>query len=224
MFNFSQIPAVKEIGNFIIQSTDEMIIISILLAVGFIYFKNKTPRIVFFALSIPAALLFLNHFSETAFLITVFVPTIIHVYFFTLLFMIYGNLNSKSRPGIVAIVLLILVPIIIALSNVNPQEYMTISDFTKNSFDSSGFGILNRTMGKSFSTDANQYSFLSIIGIKMQIFIAFAYLYHYLNWFSKTSIIRWDKNMSKAKIITILSIWICSVALYLYNFKVGVIV
>jgi hypothetical protein len=119
---------------------------------------------------------------------------------------------------------LIMVPFIILFSTVNPQEYAVLTDFTKNSFDSSGFGILNTTMAKTIDPAVIKgYSFLSVMGIKIQIFIAFAYLYHYLNWFSKTSIIRWNQNMSKAKIITILTIWIASVSLYLYNFKIGVI-
>ena len=35
--------------------------------------------------------------------------------------------------------------------------------------------------------------FFSTVGIMLMRFIAFAYMYHYLNWFSKTEVIRWHK-------------------------------
>ena len=63
---------------------------------------------------------------------------------------------------------------------------------------------------------------LKPIALKMQIFIAFAYTYHYLNWFSKTKIINWH-TVAKPRLYTALAIWICSVGLYLYDYKVGLV-
>ena len=51
-------------------------------------------------------------------------------------------------------------------------------------------------------------------------FIAFAYTYHYLNWFSKTSIIRWHQ-MGGRRLVIIGALWLASVGLYLYDFKLG---
>ena len=51
-------------------------------------------------------------------------------------------------------------------------------------------------------------------------FIAFAYTYHYLNWFSKTSVIQWHKVPRKTLYIVI-AVWIASVALYAYDYMVG---
>ena len=65
-----------------------------------------------------------------------------------------------------------------------------------------------------------QSIYSSSFGIKIMQFIAFAYTYHYLNWFSKTSIIQWHKT-TKTKITTIIIIWILSVLLYYYNYKTG---
>jgi hypothetical protein len=61
---------------------------------------------------------------------------------------------------------------------------------------------------------------LSTIALKMQIFIAFAYTYHYLNWFSKTKIINWHQ-VSKTRLTVALSIWVASIALYIYDYKLG---
>lgn len=216
---------ILHISKFINESVDEMIMIAILVTIGLIYFKQRRSLILFLIISVAASMVFLNYFPTIALQITLFIPTIIHVYLFTLLFMIYGTINSKSTPGIIAIVLLFLAPIIIIVSKTNASEYnSTISDFTLNAMNSSTFLNVNHGIATFFVPQQEaQSQLLSSLGIKIQIFIAFAYTYHYLNWFSKTSIIQWNKNLSKSKIIAIITIWIFSIALYLYNFKIGFI-
>ena len=51
-------------------------------------------------------------------------------------------------------------------------------------------------------------------------FIAFAYMYHYLNWFSKTEVIRWHK-VPKIRFIAVLLLWLTACALYAYNYSLG---
>ena len=53
--------------------------------------------------------------------------------------------------------------------------------------------------------------------------IAFAYTYHYLNWFSKTSIIRWHE-VPKERTIFILVMWSVSLTVYAYNYETGMTV
>jgi hypothetical protein len=74
------------------------------------------------------------------------------------------------------------------------------------------------------SSKHESFSLLSLLGIKIQIFIAFAYTYHYLNWFSKTSIIGWHKGASKTRLGIIATIWIASISFYLYDYRTGIIV
>jgi hypothetical protein len=62
--------------------------------------------------------------------------------------------------------------------------------------------------------------FFSEVGIMLMRFIAFAYLYHYLNWFSKTEIIRWHK-VPKVRFILVLVTWIASSAFYAYDYSLG---
>jgi hypothetical protein len=50
--------------------------------------------------------------------------------------------------------------------------------------------------------------------------IAFAYTYHYLNWFSKTSVIKWHE-VPKAWLITTAMLWIGSVILYYVDYMLG---
>jgi hypothetical protein len=214
----------NDLTDFMNKSADEVIMVAILLALGLIYFKDKRHLLLFLVPALLLTFLALNYSPAFALTVAIFVPTIIHVYVFTLLFMVYGNLNSKSTPGIIAIVLLVLVPFIIMMSKVAVAEYFPIKEATVNSFNGSNFGILALNLSGLFmSPEDGKFNFTSTLAIKTQIFIAFAYTYHYLNWFSKTSIIGWNKNLSKSKTLTILTIWALSVGLYIYDYKIGFI-
>jgi len=54
----------------------------------------------------------------------------------------------------------------------------------------------------------------------MMRLIAFAYTYHYLNWFSKTSIIRWHE-VPRARAVGIIAAWIGGVIVYAYDYRIG---
>jgi ribosomal protein L6P/L9E len=103
-------------------------------------------------------------------------------------------------------------------------------DYLQKSFV--GFMELNRqlinTLGldqlKTFSNESlaenTRVIFGTQAGFMVMRFIAFAYTYHYLNWFSKTSLIQWHKVPRKTLSIVI-AIWIISVAIYAYDFMLG---
>lgn len=144
-----------------------------------------------------------------------------HVYVFTLLFVIYGTIKSKSKYGVVLAILIILVPVIILNLNVKPNQYV-LSQSTIDSFLGSNMAVVSSFLGKIMQEfQFGNFEMLSVLGLKIQMFIAFAYTYHYLNWFSKTTVIGWQKAMSKKGFYTIISIWILSMVLYFYNFNTG---
>ncbi|MFN3940014.1 MAG: hypothetical protein ACK4IY_05470, partial [Chitinophagales bacterium] len=62
--------------------------------------------------------------------------------------------------------------------------------------------------------------YFSNTGILITRFIAYAYTYHYLNWFSKTSIIKWH-DVPKQQLFIILTLWVLSVVLYASNYYTG---
>jgi hypothetical protein len=62
--------------------------------------------------------------------------------------------------------------------------------------------------------------FYSNIGIMLMRFIAFAYLYHYLNWFSKTEVIRWHK-VPKVRFAAVIVLWIGASVFYAYDYSLG---
>ena len=84
------------------------------------------------------------------------------------------------------------------------------------------FFHLNYTLYQWFSPGAETKFVLdSPAGLRIQSFIAFAYTYHYLNWFSKTEVIRWHKIPRPWLIATVI-IWLASISLHLYNVRLGI--
>src|SRR5207244_3882682 len=89
-----------------------------------------------------------------------------------------------------------------------------------------GFGDLNVLLLRAFGLspagpEASDPFEFSPGAIAVMRFIAFAYLYHYLNWFSKTKIIRWHE-VSKARLAGVLGLWAGAIAAYLIDYDLGV--
>jgi hypothetical protein len=85
------------------------------------------------------------------------------------------------------------------------------------------FDLLNFHLVNLFHLDnLSQVSdiFITKSGFIIMRFIAFAYTYHYLNWFSKTSVIKWHQVPKKTLAITI-GLWLLSAALYIYDYNMG---
>lgn len=153
-------------------------------------------------------------------LVTAYIPTLIHVYLFTMLFMLFGALKSNSTNGKIAVGLLILCGAMPFIFDADFIPYQ-ISDYARKSYDVS-FLDLNQLIFQNFglgNTDPDTI-YTSRIGIMLGRFIAFAYTYHYLNWFSKTSIIQWHK-MPRLNLGIVLVMWAAAVSLYLYDYQTG---
>lgn len=206
--------------DFLIKNAKIFVLTGFVFSLSLLFLKKTTHLIFALGLSFLVVVICKKIIPTSFYFIGVFLPTIIHVYFFTLAFMLYGSLKSKSNYGFLAIVFLLFIPFIIAFLPLNEINYTT-SHYILKTYDGSGFKRLNQSIATVFRF--SNFNINSIIGIKIQIFIAFAYTYHYLNWFSKTSIIGWKKNLPKQKIILILFIWISSISIYLYDYNLGLI-
>lgn len=208
---------------FALKNTSFLLLSGFLFAIGLIFFKKISHLIIMLAVSILLSILLYYFLPTEAFFVGLFLPTIIHVYFFTGLFMLYGASKSSSKVGYGGAVLLLLVPFIIAFININPSDF-SVSQETSNIYSSSGMIMVTAAITKLFGgLRDGQFIALSPIAIKAQIFIAFAYTYHYLNWFSKTSIIGWKNALTTRKTVYIALIWAAAVSLYLYDFYTGLI-
>jgi len=94
-------------------------------------------------------------------------------------------------------------------------NYMFMKVFHLHDFDPRG-----HTDFLSFVNDFNTFLYSNPIALSVMSFIAFAYMYHYLNWFSKTSVIQWH-NISRTRLGGIVALWLASIGLYMYDYRVG---
>jgi hypothetical protein len=200
---------------------NDIFLVALLFGGVLVFFSKWQYRLIGLGLSLIIGVTILKLIPFSAVLFGAFLPSIIHVYLFTLLFMIYGSQKSKSVPGILASVIMVLVPFIIMNTSVNPENYHP-SAYIGNTFLAGDFQVLNVYIGKFLGVmDEPSKFLLSRNGIRIQVFITFCYTYHYLNWFSKTTVIGWHKNISKKKSIVIGVLWLLSVALYAYDYRTG---
>jgi hypothetical protein len=199
-----------------------LIYIAFLCALVFVTVKNPFYRIGGIVLIIFTSQLAQNFYV----FFSVFIPTMIHVYVFTGLFMIYGAIKSKSRIGFWSVAALILCPFI--LYNVYPDRaFYPATAYSITSLDF--FRIVNISWLKLFNEvpkqsnfeNWNKIIFHSQAGILFMRFVAFAYTYHYLNWFSKTKIIQWHK-VPKSRFAAVIVIWLVSIAIYITDYMLGV--
>lgn len=302
---------------------DKLLVFALFSAVLFALVKNLFVKIV--------AILFLYVFvsgwlspdnatsnaeSTTVFALTSLVPTLIHVYLFTGLFMLFGSLKTRSVSGMWQMVGFVTVPLLLVFAlPVDPKA--PISEFGKNAHYAKGdgfyatnisimdhFNLINDPVytnsdfvsfvkKKDFKQANAQYNFItkenlnllvdslskipnkaylinkqplnpnfqvdnilqlfakegmldeyqmkpipaklfsgfslekyasivynSTVGIMLMRFIAFAYLYHYLNWFSKTEIIRWHQ-VPKLRFAAVILLWVVASVFYAYDYSLG---
>ena len=259
----------------------------------------------------------MNESSTTVFALTSLLPTLIHVYVFTGLFMLFGALKSRSKTGLMSLGAFIILPIILIFVVPVKPKTNYISAYGKEAYYAGGDGffstnasildhfnlikspvytnedfvkfvkkkdIKNELEKNNIITQANlnllvdslskipnkpylinkqplnskfqvdnilllfdekgmlseyqmkpipaklytgfsleKYASIiynSTIGIMLMRFIAFAYMYHYLNWFSKTEVIRWHK-VPKIRFAAVLLIWLAACGLYAYDYALG---
>jgi hypothetical protein len=105
-----------------------------------------------------------------------------------------------------------------------PETGYVISDYGRTTY--ANFQLLNREILRLIGVTARDQSQLqaamygSAVGIAIMRCIAFAYTYHYLNWFAKTSIIKWHQ-VSWRRLAAITALWLISVGIYWYDYRVG---
>jgi hypothetical protein len=210
----------------IVSSLDKwangLILLPFVLAMGFAFFKKWRYLMVFLVLGILLAVV-LNEFSIYGILIGMILPTVIHVYVFTILFMLFGALKSNSKYGLYAVGLALLVPVLIMSNPVNPENYF-FSDLLKETFIENNFHKMNAKLAFVIGqSDGGHFYFYEHLFLKIQIFITFAYTYHYLNWFSKTTIIGWHKQLTRKRSLLIGAIWIAAISLYAFDYRLGLL-
>jgi hypothetical protein len=219
---FYNFPLLKQVLNITSRYYGIIMLGCLLFSAVLVLLKQANNYFLWLITSVAVSMLVLKYLPFAYVVFGVFLPTIIHVYLFTLLFMIYGNLNAKSFWCTLGIVALIIIPLVIIVLPINSNNYV-LSNTIKAILHESGFNRLAIYLAKIFSPNnaVLKQPILSVVGIKIQIFIAFSYTYHYLNWFSKTSIIGWGKQLQTRHLLIVGFIWLLAVTLYWYNYIIG---
>ena len=169
-------------------------------------------RVLAFVLVIAAGYFLLSgNILQTIF--GLYVPTLIHVYFFTGAFMLLGALKDKNVSGYISFIIFLACPVLLCI--LFKDWHYTASGWAITNYGD--FGRINSTTLRN----PHLSIFNNPLSIILTRLIAFAYTYHYLNWFSKTHVINWNKMTIKRSVI-IGIIWAASVALYFYNYRIGI--
>jgi hypothetical protein len=138
--------------------------------------------------------------------------TIVHVFFFTGAFILLGALKSRSWVGVLS--LAVFACCAIATVTV-AAPFAAPSDRIRQLYTS--FEYLNKELLRLSGRPAGVYEAAGVGAMRL---IAFAYLYHYLNWFSKTSIIKWHE-ISRTRAMVIAGAWLAAGLAYLYDYRLG---
>ncbi len=203
----------------IIAWGNSMLFIGLFSSIVYFITEKWINRILLFSLCVLISIFLINYPFFTIFC-GVFLPSLIHVFLFTVLFMWSGSKRSNSGWGYVNVISMILVVFFIIGKEI-PQSSISVSRATLDTLILSNFHILNFALNKLLGlADNPSWSLITVSARKAQIFIAFAYTYHYLNWFSKTSVINWYK-VDRKKMGAAIVIWIASVILYYINYRLG---
>ncbi len=198
-----------------------IILYAVLLSFIFVFIKDNLYRIILAVLMLVG--IAMAKTGENYFIwIGVFLPTIIHVLIFTWAFMLYGVIKNKSFAGYLSVVALGLIVVSFFLIKAPGLQY-EVSAYVSKSYDL--FYLLNKFLIEFFGmatevADDDSLVYKTNAGFIVMRLIAFSYTYHYLNWFSKTSVIQWHKVPKRTLWITI-AIWIFSVALYAVDYNNG---
>jgi hypothetical protein len=146
-------------------------------------------------------------------------PTIVHVYVFTMLFMVSGLVRERKRSmlGWINPVLLLGLPFLLVIARWSypaPSSYWLHAE--------AGFADLHsylvRLLGHNLHPDASILADPAAAGVLR--FFAFIYLFHYLNWFAKTELLQWHR-VSRGSWAWIAALYSVSVGCYLWSFMVG---
>lgn len=173
---------------------------------------------------IASTLIALGFFSTSRyyFLMAYLLITIIHVLVFTAAFILYGALKTRNRSGVLSLAVFFICGASFFVYAPTGLGH-TAGEYVRSSYGS--FQTLNAELIKisylGTGTSLKEI-YESTAGLIVMRLIAFAYTYHYLNWFSKTSIIKWHE-IPKSRTAIIICVWMSALVLYGFSYQTGMV-
>ena len=147
----------------------------------------------------------------SALLAAAFIPSVIHVGAFTLLFLLAGALRRGGLAGAVSVVTWLASAAALIYLPAKGLGFRTELSAAPREF----FDPMMEGMGKLVGIDTPRDHMAGIYG-----FLTFIYTYHYLNWFSKTELLKWQ-DVPRARMGGIILLYIGCIGLYFYNYAFG---
>lgn len=146
-----------------------------------------------------------------AFFMMVLLPTVFHTFIFTSSFLLVGYLKNNDKSAALTFILFISLGLSFFFI---PHEWLS-ARYDSNAFPGNYFNDLASYLAQlthqvsSLESASNIFAFLS-----------FTYTYHYLNWFSKTKLIRWHE-VSRKRSSVIVILYITAISSYMYDYNLG---
>lgn len=148
---------------------------------------------------------------EIVMITAILLPTVIHIFVFTWFFMISGAIRNPNLFSVLSCVLLPLCGV--AFFVWEPEQIVYNRQFAEQNL-MFFYPLVDYMMSLARRMGGETHQ-LSVLG-----FLSFAYTYHYLNWFSKVNVIRWNQ-ISNSRLACIVVLYFMSVGLYFYDYKTG---
>jgi len=211
-------------------------------ALAFVQIKTPAAR---WAALVPAGLAAFLLLSSKPCLVFLgmFLPTLAHVFLFTGMFILVGALRGRSFSGLLSLWVFAAVAAgllawhpphanyvagpyvrdsygVLKEDGTSSSPFIAINYYVMQAFHLHDFGYPAPGGLAAFVKNANDFLYQNPLALSFMSFVAFAYAYHYFNWFSKTSIIGWHE-IPRRRALALLALWGISLALYAYNYAVG---
>jgi hypothetical protein len=165
------------------------------------------PRAVVFT-----ALLVLTPFCPALYLfLFLFLPTLVHVYLFTGAFLLLGTLRAPRFSAYLTCGAFVACPVLLA--TVYPHLSGYHSSYAQVAYRA--FTPLSTALSQLLPAASPAHAL--VLATRL---IAWAYCYHYLNWFTKTRLIRWHES-SPQQLVAMVVLWLGSLALYSWDYATG---
>ena len=184
---------------------------------GLLALFQSSSKFIILLISIILLALILRGIFLYEIIFSILLTTIIHVWLFTAIFMINGAISSKSKYALLTLIIFLFCSLAIFFIENNNYK---MSQFAYNALSLGNITGINNLLSDIFSFEVRN-SFNA--NNNVQSFIAFAYSYHYLNWFSKVEIIKWHK-LSRPKILAITGFYLLVLGFYFIDYRTGFLI
>lgn len=187
-----------------------MLCAALSIAMSYVFFQTTGRRFTMSAIFFAVMIGLVNISPGFSLTIGVFLPTILHIYVFTLLFMLYGAMKTGSPWAYLSCLMMVICAAYFFI--LEPESRIYFPEMTHANIGP--FAVVADHLQRIFSFGGH------VSGVSMLGMLSFAYTYHYLNWFTKVNIIQWNQ-IPKRRIGVMVLLYLMTISLYLYDYRIG---